>query len=183
MFKILTELCSSKKLASFYTNYREMNKFTFGRILQVNENEIAIQSLSPDGDDDGITVMNIENIFRVETDSDYSKKMSTLCSDKTLVKYNIAADRDNILNSVLSYVLSEKQVAAIELINSGNDDIVGFVESISNGECKVRQVNDYGFEDGFSYVDIKDITMMSFGDKYCKRLAKLWQFNNKEQGK
>lgn len=180
MLKILKELCSTKKLSSLYTDYRETNKFDFGWVLQVNDNEIAIQSLSPDGDDDGITVMNVENIFRVETDTDYCSKMIKLCSDKTLPKYNISIDSNNILDSILHFALSEHQIVSIELIDSDCDDVIGFIESVKNGECIVRQVNDYGFEDGYSYIETKDITTLSFNDKYGKRLMKLWQLNYKQ---
>ena len=177
MLKILYELCSSKSIVSLYTDYQDMSKFHFGTVLAVNGKEIAIHMITPDGEDDGISVMNVEDVVRAEVGGQYAKKMEVLCSDQSLSDYKIEIKDDNILISVLSYAISNEQLISIELLDSGHNDIVGFAKIMPGGECIINQVDEYGFEDGVSYVSINDITMITLLSQDEKRIAKLWKLN------
>lgn len=174
MLKILFKLCLAKEFASIYTNYQDMSKFHFGCILAVNDKEIAIKLISPDGEDDGICVMNVENVFRVETDGQYLNKMKKLCSNSVVTLCDLSIDNDNILMSVLSIAATDKQIISIELLDSGYNDIVGMVEKIEDGECMVKQIDEYGNEDGYSYISIKDITKISYCTQDEKRIMRLF---------
>lgn len=178
MLKILFELYSSKKPASIYTDCEETSKFHFGYVLAVNEKEIALQLISPDGEDDGLTVINTENVFRVETDGQYSEKMKKLCSENAIHLYELPINNDDISESVLLSAVKKKQVVSIELLDSGYDDVTGFVESISDGECKIRLIDEYGCEDGYSYISVEDITKISCDTQDEKRIRRLWQLSN-----
>lgn len=177
MLKILFDLYSTKSYAGIYTNFQDMSKFHFGNIIAVNEKEIAIHMISPDGEDDGISVMNVDNVIRVETNGQYSEKMKKLCNGCFPSSYNLSVKDNNILMSVLLLSFNEKQIVSIELLDSGYNDIVGFVEAVENGECMIKQIDEYGYEDGYSYVSINDITKVSYSTQDEKRMMRLWSFN------
>ena len=179
MLKVLFELYSSKKVASIYTDSSETSKFYFGSIAAINDKEIAIHLISPDGEDDGITVMSVDNVFRIETDGLYHEKMKKLCSgfENTVSPCNFPIDNNNISASVLLSASERNLLVSIELLDSGYNDVIGFIESITDGECKVKQVDEYGFEDGYSYVSIDDITKISCHTQDEKRIMRLWQIN------
>ena len=177
MIKELLRLCSDKNKASLYTNFSEPDKFHYGIVLAVNENEIAVQMISPDGDDDGVTVMSVDNVFRVEVGGQYAGKMEKLCSGRTLRAYELPPCDDGVLMSALSYALAEKEVVSIELIGSGYNDIVGIPETIADEECAIRQIDEYGCEDGFSFISVSDITKLSFATDAEKRIMRLWEMN------
>jgi hypothetical protein len=51
---------------------------------------------------------------------------------------------------LLTYAFETKKVVTIELIDSDNNDAIGFVEQINDKCCTVSMLNDYGEEDGVS---------------------------------
>lgn len=179
MLRILSELRRSQKMVSIYTDYQETNKFHYGVVIALNEKEIAIQMLSPDGESDGIIVMDAENVFRVEENGQYDEKMKKLCPNNPLPLFNEALDENEIFESLLSIASIEKSIISIELVDSGYNDIVGFVEEIEDGMCKVKQVDEFGYEDGFSFFLIRDITKITYLSQDEKRLMRLWQIRNK----
>lgn len=179
MLKILYELYSSQKAASIYTNSNKTDKFNFGNIAAINDREIAIHLITPDGEDDGLTVMSVDKVFRIETDGQYSEKMKKLCSasENTVCPSNFPIDNSNITESVLLSASEKNLLVSIELLDSGYNDVIGYIENITDGECMVRQIDEYGYADGYSYVAIKDITIISCHTQDEKRIMKLQQLN------
>lgn len=179
MLKILKDLCSSKKAASIYTNYNTPTKFYYGVVIAINDEEIAIYTLSTDGKDDGIVAENIEDVIRVELDGLYEEKMRKLCSINPPIDFNVTLDNNNIIKSLLYLALETKEIVSIELLDSGYDDVVGFVDEINDGQCRIKVIDEYGYEDGYSYFLIKDVTQVSYATEIEKRILNLWNISNK----
>lgn len=177
MMKILCDLYKSKEVASIYTNDQDTDKFHYGKVLAVNENEIAIQMISPDGNDDGIISLAVECVFRVDIGGQYAQKMEKLYSEDSLPDYTNLVDNDNIFMSLLSSAMKYKQIVSLELINSGYNDIVGVVEEIKDNECIVKVIDEYGNEDGLSYVLFTDITKIAYSTEDEKRMMLLYKPN------
>lgn len=135
--------------------------------------------ISPDGEDDGITVMSVDDVIRVDTNGQYEEKMQKLCSKNANSFYDLSIEDEEILMAALLFAIKEKQMVSIELLNSGYNNIVGFVSTIDDGECKIEQVDEYGFADGTSYISYNDITRISISTKEEKRIVKLWMLNQR----
>lgn len=181
MIKELLKLCAEKSKALIYTNTDETDKFRYGTVIAVDDKEIAFHSISPDGDDDGAFVMSADRVFRVEVGGQYTEKMEKLCSGKTLRDYELPECDDGILMSALLYALAEKEVVSIEMVDSGRVDITGILETIDGGECSIRQIDEYGYEDGCAFVSVRDITVLSFATDSEKRIMRLWETNKQSQ--
>lgn len=179
MLRILKELCLSKKTASIYTNYNTPTKFYYGVVLAVNDEEIAIYMISTDGKDDGIVAQSIDDVIRVELDGLYEEKMRKLCSINPPIDFDVTLDNNNIIKSLLDLALETKKIVSIELVDSGYDDVVGFVDEIDNGRCKIKVIDEYGYEDGYSYFLIKDVTQVSYATETEKRILNLWDISDK----
>ncbi len=178
MLNILYELSGSNSFVSLYTNCNSTGNFYFGRILAVDKNEIAIQTIHTNGLDDGVVVMPVDNVFRVECDGQYSSKMKKLINLKCLPQYALSGDEKGIMSATLKYVHSKKHIVSIELCNSDSFDIVGYIDSIDDNECTIKQVDRYGCYDGLSYVKISNITMLSFLAEEEKIITKLVEMKN-----
>lgn len=178
MLNILYQLCFSKQPASIYTNDRETDKFHFGIVLAVNDDEIAIQLISPNGDDDGVMILGTPSVFRVETDGQYAEKMKKLYMHNPVSVFDGKIDEANILQSMLLIALKNNAVLSIELLDSGLNDVVGVVDAIEAEQCKIRQIDEYGYEDGFSYVFIRDITKISYLTENEQRILRLWKLSH-----
>jgi len=177
MLKLLKEVCKQNKFACIYTNEENTSKFFFARVLCVNEKHIAIYLVTKDGCFDGIVVKRTEEISRVETDGQYSQKMKKLCSLQEQKPWEHCLQEERIPESLLSVAKEEKGIVALEMLKSGYDDVVGFVEEIRDGLCTIRQIDEYGFEDGISYVRIDDISQISYASEDEDRILRLWKLN------
>lgn len=176
MLEVLNEICEQKKNVAIYTNIHNTSKFIFGRILAVNEDDIVIDMISPDGKFDGILATKIDKIYRIELDGQYAEKMKKLCP-KDRSYSEIIFETNDLKYDLLSYAFESKGVLSIELIDSENYDIVGFVDELSDKQCKIKQVDEYGFKDGYSYIDIADITEISYNSLDEQRILVLYQKN------
>lgn len=176
MLDVLFELAKLKEYASFYSNF-ESDKFKFGYILAVNEKEIALQLLSPDGVDDGIVAMDSNRIFRVETKGMYAEKMKKLRVEAANSEWLTPIDENSIFLSILQNPLLKDKIVSIELNDSGYYATTGFLQTAKDGQCVVKQVNDYGFEDGFSYLLTSNITEIEISSDLEKRIQRLWEIN------
>lgn len=181
MLKILSELYSSKKTASIYDDRNETSKFHYGAVIGVNENNAAIENISPDGEWDGITLVNTEAIFRIEKDGLYDKKMKKLMKINAPELFRFTLNSENLTFSLLSLALETKKIVSLELCESGCYDITGFVEESDEERCKIHLVDEYGENDGFSYILLSDITWISYDSEDEKRILRLWEANNNSQ--
>lgn len=173
MFDLLRKLYKTKNFVSIYSNLEETEKFIYGKILCVNEDEILIYMLSPNGNYDGMLVQQTPNIFRIEYGGEYESKMKLLSSNYDLPDFDFPADESNIGLSMLRNVLNNKKMVSIELLSSGIYDIVGIVEKIDETTCKIKQYNDYGFEDGYSIINLDDITKICCDSEEELRIERL----------
>lgn len=175
MLNILSELYETGKFASFYTNFEKQDCFHFGKIIALNENNAAIQLLDTDGQDDGVMIIDVNNIFRVELDGQYYNKMRKLFSLEEIVDYDFKIEKgDDIIKAVLSHAALNKVIVSIELCESGYNNIVGFVLEINGNECKVLLIDDYGEEDGHTYFSTDCISSIAYSRKEEKIIQLLY---------
>lgn len=178
MEKILEELKENQKSCSLYINVQDTSKFVFGKILELNGMHIMFFSISPDGEYDGVLLIKIDNILRVEYNDLYSARMSKLIKDKNFsCKFDfISIENNNLVELMLNSLLKEKIIVSIELLDSSMYDVIGFVEEINENICKIRQVNDDGQDDGITYIRMDDITQISADSSDERRILRLLDF-------
>ncbi len=171
----LLELQQKNKNISIYCS-EDNNKFLYGKLLSVNDYEFALLMYTPHGIFDGIIVKKIEDITHIEYDGQYEQKMQKILSQNIdIKKYYI--DDTQITSSILELSLKFNKIVSIELLNSGYDNVVGFVDEIHDNKCTIKLVDEYGYDDGYSYIIISDITQVVFDSERESLFLKLWQIN------
>lgn len=178
MLNILNKIYSTQKTVSIYTNGDETDKFNFGKVIALNDEQIAVQMISPNGEYDGVIVMNIEKVIRIETDGQYELKMQKLCSLTKPLLPNVNLANENIFESAMLSSIKDHCIVSVELLDSGYIDIVGYVKKIENGQCEIKQVDEYGADDGFSCFSIDDVTQICFASEDERRIEKLYELNS-----
>lgn len=171
----LFELQKQNKNVLIYS-CEDSNKFLYGKLLSVNEIEFALLMYTPCGKYDGIIVKSIEDITRIEYDGQYDRKMQKVLL-RNIEAENYCIDDSLITSSILELSLKLNKIASIELLDSGYDDVVGFVDEISDNKCTIKLVDEYGYEDGYSFILISDITQVMFDGERENLFQKLWQIN------
>lgn len=177
MYRMMNALCEKNVFVSVYDDPADTSKFKFGRILSVNKTRFAILLLSPNGDCDGIVTDDTKDVFRIDTNGQYHDKMVKL-NRVHPEEINIPdIDSSCIDLSILSFAKEMGLLVSIELENSGIFDITGFIEDISETICKIRVINEYGYNDGHSYIETNRISQMELDSEYERRIMRLYQAN------
>lgn len=171
MYSELLKAFQSNKNCSFYTD-DECDKFTYGKIIALNEDEVAIQMYTTYGACDGIIVKMVSDFFRIEYDSKYNKRMEKLI-DTDVFEDSAEIDSNAIFDSAIKSAINKNFIVSIELLHSGNDNITGLPLSLVDGVCTVRQIDDYGCDDGTTSFVFNTATQITINAEYEKILSKL----------
>lgn len=173
MKKILCDFAKKGKFISVYKNFDDRTKFSFGKVIAVDQTHYALIETTPEGSYDGITVGTIDSIIRLEENGLYEKKMNSLLLKETFDDKVFDLDEKNIVLSVLKKSQEEKIVLSIELLDSSINDVSGVVQKIEGNICTLNIIDNYGFDDGIAYFKIDDITQISLDTEFEQTLQKL----------
>lgn len=168
---ILNEI-GENNLICIYTD--SSTKFRYGKILAFDELDAAIYEISPEGFFDGITVIPISNISRIESGGKYVKKMNEITDEAEYSKFKHSFDNHDIRRRLLEISKLNKIVISIELLDSGYDDVMGIVEDIFDDSVKAAIIDNYGYPDGAAYFSIEDITQISCMDEGERAVQRLF---------
>lgn len=171
MFEKLKKLCKEGTFGSFYTSPERPSQFKYGCILAVNDDELLMLEISPEGNFDGLSLLDTSLVYRVEVDAQYHKRMELLT--KPFKKPVVEISDERIKHSFLRYIASEKRIAIFS-VGESEDAFNGFVTEISDNICTIKQVDYYGKDDGISYLEIGEITSIAFDSAEAQELNVLW---------
>ena len=181
MIKKMTEIKDHKEYVSIYADMNDSSKFIFGQIIAVNEKQVAIARINPNGEDDGIIVIQTARVYRLEHNSKYEKKLKQLMKHNSIITtFSSESNIDkNILVFYLNVAFKSHRVVSLELCESGYEDIIGFIKEVQSETetCVIEQVDSYGEYDGESYFRMGDITQLSFGSNDEKQMEILYNAN------
>lgn len=183
MLRELNTLIAEKRNVCIYTDFNDTSKFLYGRFLCANEYYFVVYMFSCDGDFDGILVKTTDSIIRLEFDGQYEEKMQLLSSEKELPEILSFLNNKYIIDQVLDYANKTQSIVSIEICSSSCDDIVGFVEEMNNDMVKIKQVDEYGFDDGVTIIKLSNITQISFLSEKEKRVNYLANLRRRTHAK
>ena len=86
-------------------------------------------------------------------------------------------DKDHIFKSLLILAKDSMKIVSLELLESGYSDVTGFVTNVENSLCTLKQVDTFGVEDGVSFVNMNDITQISYSSNDEITIYELWKAN------
>lgn len=147
-----------KKIVSFFTNEEETGKFSTGFIGGIFQKEIIINHITPCGHYDGYFVKRIDNILKVEFETLYTNKIEKLYRLRNSTHDKTEKVTDNGFLDIIIFSKENNKIISVELLESGVNNAVGYVESFSNEFVSIKQVNEYGDYDGLCLIKLDDIT-------------------------
>ena len=173
-FGVLKQLKEESKYVNLYTNINDNSAFIFGKVVSLSADEFVIEQILPNGRPDGILLKPTESLFRIETDSKYTKKMESLISEdqfKGNSNYQLKT-AGGIKRGMLQYAQENEKILSIRLQN--NIYVTGFVIDIGENNVKIMQIDAYGFEDGEAYIDVLNVSEICCNSAYEKVIYDLW---------
>lgn len=176
MLSVLKKLKKTQEIAEFYTD-GETDVFEVGNIVALNDKIFAYRSFSINGDQIGIVAYSVEDVFQVQTKTQYVEKIKKLRSDDDYSDIEKEIDESNIFASLLEIALKRKEIISGKLIGNNDYNFIGFIESIDGDELKCKIIDEYGYDDGYCYAKISDITELAFMTEKERRYFRLWKIN------
>lgn len=166
-----------KLLVEIYDDIDDTDSFNVGYILCSSGGYYVVSSISPTGYYDGLFTINIDDIIKIQYNTNYIDKIQKLIkiNNETKHFYTDKIFEDGI-QYVLNYALDNKRILSIELCNSGFFDIVGFVKVINN-EILIKEIDEYGFKSEIRVLNEKNITKIRTCSTDEIILEKLFNYN------
>jgi len=176
-FQSINNALNEKELISIFTDKENTDNFSAGFVIILNEETLIFNSINPDGMDDGLEVININDIYEIAYDDQYLKRLKFLRenSDEFIKKTEfILSDNEKSFYDVLCKCKENKVLVSINLCYGiGHYGIINEID----GECVLLQdFDEIGKEDGFSCFKISDIIKIFIDDKKLKKIKMLSKF-------
>ena len=163
--EILNEYQKNLTMLAIYVNVEEGENFAVGYIVDVIDEQILFLNIGLHGEFDGYTAAYIDDIYRVETDSRYIKKMQQLCSFDLNNILKIEKEQSAIM-FLIDTAFKEKRVIKLSVAEKDNV-ITGFIIKKNSDFIEVLQLDEYGDEDGRTIIKYDDIVQVCCDDLDC----------------
>ena len=163
MINSIIHCYENEKIASIYCDLDDSEKHYTGYIKKVDETSFLIAHITPHGFYDGYILRGTEEVYRIDYESEYEKKI------EKLYKFRNQSHNLSIPNEVslfYSVLKSAKQNSLIVSFIFENSHISGFVKNYDENLIYINCVNDNGFEDGFSVINIDDVLILEVDTEY-----------------
>ena len=160
--KNLSNLIDKNKLYAIYSNVNDSSKFDVGFVLAHDKEWILYELVSPEGNHDGYRIIKSEAIIRLMEDTLYLKRLKGIMDSKQFVRRPILISPDNLFMSVLGYIKSNQIICTAEMLGYGDYVESGLIMNLDDKLFKMEVVSDFGEKDGYMFVDMEDITSISF---------------------
>ncbi len=157
----IKEFKNTKNIVSIFDDYENTDKFSAGFIVDISDDHILLEHVSPYGLYDGFMVKEIKNVYRITYCGKYERKLDYLYKVQKQSHSKIKSLSDSVLMNLLLHAQNNKLVTTVELFDSELEDIQGYVSNISEELIVFDTVDDYGKIDGKSIIKINDITYLT----------------------
>lgn len=173
MKKILKKLMDEYKFCCIHADADDTVKFSYGKVIGLDDYFAALSMVSPDGVYDGVQLLLIDDIVYAERSVGYDGKMAKLMKSRGYVHAAPTVEVDDILQWGLEYAMKNRKIVSVEFENSKNIDVSGFVEEIDGEMCRLSTVDEYGEAEGVSYFEKCRITNLCIDTEDEQRLLRL----------
>lgn len=181
LYNELIKIMNEDTLVSLYDNRNNISRFIFGKLLFVNEDFFIIQLFSSTGHLDGLLLKRIDEVFRIEINSSYHKKIMKLIELNNARTEKIDFCDSKPIESFLEFAKYNNHVVSVEILGGDSFNLIGFIESNHDNICKIQQIDEYGYFDGLSVFNITDVTEISCNSSSEIVIKNLYTYNLKQE--
>ncbi|MDR1346719.1 MAG: hypothetical protein LBK03_08490 [Bacteroidales bacterium] len=175
MLKQLLDAWKSNELLEIYN---DSVKYTFavGFVICMTDNDMLLNCIDLEGRDDGFVLINITDIYCVKKSTQYLMNIMKLSNNKyprycEWYSTNEYVEKFNLFSDFLQESMKNHILSHIKLYNG--DDYYGTIEDKDEKDINLKSFNENGEFDGFSFIKIDDIELISFDGVEENRLTKL----------
>ena len=151
------------RVAQCHVDAEDTECFLVGRIVWSNARWVLMQLLAPHGHWDGIALFAQADYQAVEVDTSYCQKLMKVVALRGEDAPAYPAMTDDPRGEMLNFAQAHQMTAALEINESGANDVIGTVDGVRGGLVRVHQWTDDGEEDGETAVALDAVTAIFVG--------------------
>lgn len=171
--EMLENFKKNKKLVSLYSNVKNKDAFNVGFIVDYDSKFLLLNSISEYGKYDGILLIYIDDIFRIDIDSNYENKLLRLLNNKEITNYKFKKI-GSCIEKLFNYAKENNSIISISFFDSDyKSDVIGKVKSYNTNLVEICCYDEYGKVDGISYINISEINYASLDSLDEKMITNL----------
>lgn len=155
---LLKSALQEQKIVSIYRDPEDSGKCFTGFVGAIDEDEVLIYHLTPSGMYDGYILVNRDDIFQVDYDGRYEKKIEFLSKVKKQSHEEIEIAEEGILHSLLSFA---QEKGFMTYIGFEDSSLTGLIRNFDDKEICLDVFTNYGESDGISAVSVDAIEEIS----------------------
>lgn len=115
--EMLENFKKNKKLVSLYSNVENKDAFNVGFIVDYDSKFLLLNSISEYGKYDGILLIYIDDIFRIDIDSNYENKLLRLLNNKEITNYKFKKI-GSCIEKLFNYAKENNSIISISFFDS-----------------------------------------------------------------
>ena len=161
MLDILKEAKSWNQFVEIYMQEDNPNNFLLGYPLEISNDSFIIASVAPNGLYDGYVYVEINKVFRLSYNTNYTNNIAYLYKMLHQSHERIDEKDTDLALALLKFAYKKHYVVSIELLDEYVSDIRGHVISFSQNEIYIELLNSDGKKDGTTVIFHKDISGIS----------------------
>lgn len=170
MRRIIEKELGNLTIASFYFNKEDASSHLTGFVHHYNENELLIAHITSRGEYDGFVLKRMEDLFRIEYNGEYEKKIHQLYLLKKQSHPIVECNEEDILFPLLNFAQKKQFLITLKL---ESDEVTGFVEEYDD-YIHLLVVDENGNENGKSIVNIDDVLAFACDTDYEQDLKLIY---------
>lgn len=152
------------RILQYHINRNDPETFVVGELAEIFEDAFLIRSISSGGQWEGLALYPMSDLLAVESDTDYLQYLVRLLKLRKQSPPPLPQRKERGLETILTYAQEHRHVVALELYQSGDRDVIGYVIAQTETVIQIRQLSELGQWDGISYVRSDAITRVYLGD-------------------
>lgn len=163
----------SRQIVSIHTDKKDWSRCAVGFVDGISDLHVCLKSIGKDGCVGGFEVRRLEDIFRVDCDGLYERKLLNLIDTAQI---SLPASLGGSSDLVLDVLGIAKQQELVVTIWGGDidDSLVGFVHEVNDEAVRISVVDEFGCADGYSWLSLEEIGALDAGTAPEAKLAKSW---------
>lgn len=177
---ILVRMEREKKLICIYSDPSDMTRFSVGYVTSVRAEDYTLEEVDPEGHPDGISVGQLDEIFRIDSGSRYANQIQAMMENqKDLEAGERIGDEIGIppvdcMSSVLELAIASEVVINFFLeTGEDNDQLYGIAKELREDHVEVDVLTRDGEPDGTTIIPIELITKLRMDGRDERRVALL----------
>lgn len=163
------------KILQCHIDSGDPESFVVGRVIYADQTWFIMQDILPAGRWNGYAMYLQDDVVQIEQDTKYIRKLEFLLErrDQKICQPLQLNGPQPI--GLLNYAYEKKAPVALELLKSGIHDVVGVILQIEDDWLSVQQLDEYGEDDGKTYVNLEAITRVFYGSEELENLEILME--------